>query len=258
MSPKSLYRQVADNLRAQINGEGFPDGKLPSERELCDRFGASRNTIRMGLNVLVTEGLVAASQGRGYEVRRREVFVLDASRFENLTLEEEQDGDAYSDEVRRNGRRPHQEFRLEVQPAASDVADRLAVEPGSSTVLRHQLRFVDDVPWSTQATYYPTWVVSAAPRIAEPRDIAEGTTRYLNGLGMEQVRFHDTWEARMPTPTEARELQTGPGVPVMIWTRTGHAADERPVRSTVTTFRADLNRISYDIDTRHTPPKGAQ
>ncbi|MGW2543986.1 GntR family transcriptional regulator [Kitasatospora sp. NPDC001574] len=255
---KALYKQVADSLRAEIDAGGFADGKLPSERDLCERFSAARNTVRAGLNVLVTEGLITSSQGRGYEVLRHEVFVLDASRFENLTLDEDQDGDAYSDEVRRNGRRPHQEFRLEMQPASHEVADRLAVEPESSTVLRHQLRFVDDVPWSTQATHYPAWVVGTAPRIAEPRDIAEGTTRYLNGLGLEQVRFHDTHAARMPTPTEARELQIGPGIPVMIWTRTGYTADDRPVRSTVTTFRADLNVVSYDIDTRHTPPRGAQ
>ncbi|MFJ2191601.1 GntR family transcriptional regulator [Kitasatospora sp. NPDC087861] len=254
---KPLYRQVADGLRSEIDAGVYPPGaSLPSERELSIRFDAARNTVRQGLNVLVTEGLIAPSQGRGYEVRSHDLFTLDASRFENLTLGEDQDGDAYSDEVRRAGRRPHQEFRVELQPASDEVAARLSVDVTSSTILRFCLRYVDGVPWSTQATHYPAWVVSEAPRIAEPQDIDEGTTRYLNGLGLEQMRYHDTWSTRMPTPTEARELQVGPGVPVLIWSRTGFTSAGRAIRSTVTTFRGDLNQVTYDIDTRHTPPGG--
>jgi GntR family transcriptional regulator len=50
----------------------------------------------------------------------------------------------------------------------------------------------------------------------------------------------------MPTPDEARLLEIGTGVPVLLWTRTGYS-QERPIRCTVTTFRADLNRMNYEI-----------
>jgi GntR family transcriptional regulator len=245
MSKQPKYRQVADVLRREIaNGTYAPGARLPSENDLQQRFDASRNTIRNGLSLLVGEGLISSSQGLGYEVKSQEVFELNASRFENLTFP--QNGDAYSTDVTNAGRRPHQTFRVEMLPAPQEVAERLKVEPGTTAVLRFCHRYVDDVPWSTQATYYPSWLVDASPRLAEPGDIQEGTTRYLAGQGIEQIGYFDEIAARMPTPEEARLLEVGAGVPVLLWTRTGYSAD-CPIRCTITTFRGDLNRMNYEI-----------
>lgn len=245
MSKQPKYRQVADALRREIDSGTFPPGaRLPSESELSARFDASRNTVRSGLSLLVSQGLITSSQGLGYEVRSHEVFELNASRFENLEFP--QSGDAYNTDVKNAGRRPHQTFRVEMQPAPEAVAKRLEVDPGATTVLRFCHRYVDDVPWSTQATYYPAWLVEASPRLAEPGDIGEGTTRYLAGQGVEQVGYFDEIATRMPTPEEARLLEIGAGVPVLLWTRTGYSVD-RPIRCTITTFRGDLNRMNYEI-----------
>lgn len=247
MNKQPKYRQVADALRREIDNGAYPPGsRLPSESELSTRFEASRNTVRSGLNALVSEGLISSSQGLGYEVRKHEVFELNASRFENLTFP--QNGDAYSTDVTNAGRRPSQTFRVEMTPATAYVADRLKVALGSTTVLRFCHRFVDDVPWSTQATYYPDWLAKQAPRLAEPGDIAEGTTRYLAAAGIEQAGYFDEIATRMPTPDESRLLDVGAGVPVLLWTRTGYA-DDRVIRCTITTFRGDLNRMNYEIGT---------
>jgi GntR family transcriptional regulator len=245
MNKQPKYRQVADALRREIDKGVFPPGsRLPSESELSTRFDASRNTVRSGLSLLVSEGLISSSQGLGYEVRSHEVFHLNASRFENLNFP--QNGDAYRTDVTNAGRRPHQTFRVEMLPTPADIAPQLCVEPADPAVLRFCHRFVDDVPWSTQATYYPAWVTEAAPRLAQPGDIDEGTTRYLAAHGIEQIGYFDEIAARMPTPEEAHLLEIGAGVPVLLWTRTGYT-DERPVRCTVTTFRGDLNRMNYEI-----------
>ncbi|MFJ4472024.1 GntR family transcriptional regulator [Streptomyces sp. NPDC089424] len=245
MSKLPKYRQVADVLRREIdNGTHQPGSRLPSESELQQRFDASRNTIRNGLSLLVSEGLITSSQGLGYEVKSHEVFELNASRFENLTFP--QNGDSYVTDVTNAGRRPHQTFRVEMLPTPETVAEHLRVEPGTTAVLRFCHRYVDDVPWSTQATYYPEWLVEKSPRLATPGDIAEGTTSYLAAQGIEQIGYFDEIAARMPTPDEARLLEIGAGVPVMLWTRTGYSAD-RPIRCTITTFRGDLNRMNYEI-----------
>ncbi|GHF56272.1 hypothetical protein GCM10010504_25550 [Streptomyces griseus] len=69
-----------------------------------------------------------------------------------------------------------------MQPASEYVAERLKVSAGATTVLRFCHRFVDDIPWSTQATYYPEWLLEKGSRLTEPEGIAEDTTRYLAGL----------------------------------------------------------------------------
>lgn len=245
MNKQPKYRQVADALRREIDSGAFsPGSRLPSESDLQARFAASRNTVRNGLSLLVSEGLISSSQGLGYEVRSHEVFELNASRFENLDFPH--NGDAYNTDVTSVGRRPHQTFRVEMLPASEEIAERLKVETGSKTVLRFCHRYVDDVPWSTQATYYPAWLIEKSSRLAEPGDIEEGTTRYLAARGIEQIGYFDEIAARMPTPEEARLLEVGAGVPVLLWTRTGYSAD-RPIRCTITTFRGDLNRMNYEI-----------
>ncbi|WP_433890711.1 GntR family transcriptional regulator [Streptomyces sp. CA-111067] len=245
MSQQPKYRVVADALRREIvEGKYGPGSRLPSENVLSADFKAARNTVRAGLNLLVTEGLITSSQGLGYEVKSHEVFELNASRFENLNFP--QAGDAYSTDVTNAGRRPHQTFRVELMPVPDAVAERLKVDSDSTAVLRFCHRYVDDVPWSTQATYYPAWLADQAPRLTEPGDIEEGTTRYLADHGIAQVGYFDEISTRMPTPEESRLLEIGAGVPVMLWTRTGYSAT-RPIRCTITTFRGDLNRMNYEI-----------
>ncbi len=60
----------ASAARAKIrelirNGEVAPDGRLPTERDLSDRFGISRRAVRRALDALETEGLVWRRQGKG-------------------------------------------------------------------------------------------------------------------------------------------------------------------------------------------------
>ncbi len=71
-SPR-LYQKVVDALAASIrSGEFAPGGKLPGERELADRFGVSRPTIREAMIALEIHGLVEIRHGSG-------ITVLDAA-----------------------------------------------------------------------------------------------------------------------------------------------------------------------------------
>lgn len=60
------YQQVADCVRRDIlGGELAPGAQLPTERELCERFAASRITIRRALQILADEQLLERRQGVG-------------------------------------------------------------------------------------------------------------------------------------------------------------------------------------------------
>jgi GntR family transcriptional regulator len=67
---RALYRQLAASLRADIDTAKYgPGAVIPSEAQLIRRFGVSRNTVRLAMEVLRDEGLVVTRHGRGTFVR---------------------------------------------------------------------------------------------------------------------------------------------------------------------------------------------
>ncbi len=65
-----LYRKVLDVIVAEIASGRYPVGtRLPAERDLTERFGVSRPTIREAMIALELQGLVEARKGSGVFVR---------------------------------------------------------------------------------------------------------------------------------------------------------------------------------------------
>lgn len=61
-----LYAELADSLRSDIeSGIYAPGDRMPSEPTLCETTGYSRSTVRKALQLLVDEGYITKSQGKG-------------------------------------------------------------------------------------------------------------------------------------------------------------------------------------------------
>ncbi len=66
----TVYGAIYSKLRSQIfSGKFHPGDMLPSEKQLCREFGASRETVRKGLKALEQEGLVFSRPKIGYFVQ---------------------------------------------------------------------------------------------------------------------------------------------------------------------------------------------
>lgn len=64
--PRRHYRQVADQIMALVAGQGLAPGqRLPSERDLAERLGVSRPSLREALIALEVEGHVEIRMGSG-------------------------------------------------------------------------------------------------------------------------------------------------------------------------------------------------
>ncbi len=69
MRPKRLYEQIAEQLAGAIaQGEYAIGARLPAERELAERFGVGRPTVREALLMLELDGLVDIRTGSGVYV----------------------------------------------------------------------------------------------------------------------------------------------------------------------------------------------
>jgi GntR family transcriptional regulator, arabinose operon transcriptional repressor len=63
---KPKYRLLRDHFHAEISsGRMAPGSALPTEAEICEKLGMSRNTVRQALGELENEGLVERFPGRG-------------------------------------------------------------------------------------------------------------------------------------------------------------------------------------------------
>jgi len=61
-----LYEHIAHSIRSRIvSGELREGERLPTEQQLADRYGVSRNVVRESIRVLATDGLVRVRQGSG-------------------------------------------------------------------------------------------------------------------------------------------------------------------------------------------------
>jgi len=119
-----MYRQIAQGLRQRItSGELAPGQQLPTELELCDLHGASRNTIRDAIKWLTTNGLVETKPGRGtFVVVRIDPFVTTLSGDPETGLGGGE-GDIAFSEARNRGRSPSASVsRVEVRLATGNVA----------------------------------------------------------------------------------------------------------------------------------------
>jgi GntR family transcriptional repressor for pyruvate dehydrogenase complex len=82
-----LYEQVVSSLRQFVQEHGMQAGdRLPPERDLADKLGVSRTSVRQAIVALEVQGLVEVRHGGGsYLLRDR----LDAEPLEAMTARRE-------------------------------------------------------------------------------------------------------------------------------------------------------------------------
>ncbi|TDE55870.1 GntR family transcriptional regulator [Nonomuraea mesophila] len=244
-----LYQQVASELRRAIySGVLGPGAQLPTEAQLMEDHGVSRNTVRLALGELVNEGLVTRTPRRGTVVRDRRPLLI----YPQRELEPQPSGElreAFAYAVAQEGRAPSQYIEVLTVSPVEEIASRLELADGELSVVRRRLRFVDGQPYNTNDSYFPRDLV-ADSEIARPGDIARGANRVLEELGHAQVRVVDDIWARMPNQEEAERLQLELGTPVMVYVRVGFDRADTPVRVAVSVLPADKHLIRYELDRR--------
>jgi GntR family transcriptional regulator len=254
-----MYRQIAEDLQRQIeSGELARGSQIPTELDLREQYDASRNTVRDAIKWLTTRGLVETRPGQGTFVTERIIpFVTTLSGPEQGGEER-----VYLAEVVASRRRPRiSEPRVEIQLASQVVAEALLIEPGAQVVSRHQRRFIDDIPWSMQTSFYPmTLVNKGATRLIEATDIPDGVVIYLAGCGIKQTAYRDTISVRPPTENEAAFFKLPADGRVAVFTvfRVGYDQDGQRFRLTITIYPTDRNRLLFNVGPVPPPPPPAE
>jgi GntR family transcriptional regulator len=251
--PEPLYRQIAEDLRRQIEtGELRPGQQLRTEIELRDHYDASRNTIRDAIKLLVTRGLVETRPGQGTFVVERIVPFATTLTGDPATFGGGE-GAIYKMEVGALRRGPEAtEPEVGIHQAGSPVpaTGELQLPDGSMVVSRHQRRFIDDIPWSLQTSFYPMSLAQRATRLIQAGDIPEGIVEYLlQELGTKQVGYHDTITVRAPDNSETAFFKLPDDGRISIIEIRQTVFDERgtPIKLTVSVYPADRNQFAINV-----------
>ena len=255
-----LYRQIADDLRHQIESGGLAPGQqLRTEIELREHYGASRNTVRDAIKLLSTLGLVETRPGQGtFVVSKIDPFVTTLSGDPRLGGG---DGASYLSEVSEQHRKSSLgPVQVEIQQASGQVSARLRLPKNTEVISRHQRRYIDSTPWSMQTSFYPAeFADRGAEMLRRATDIEEGTTRYLaEVLQLEQRGYRDWITVRAPNTAEADFFKLPPDGRVAVFElfRTTFDQDGLPMRVTVTVFPTDRNQFIINVGEVPTPQYG--
>jgi len=248
-----MYRQIAEDLREQIqSGQLEPGQQLLTWFELQERYRASRNTIRDAIKLLAALGLVETRPGQGTFVQRKiDPYVSTLSGDPETGIGGGEGASYLSEVYERNRNASVSAPQVEIQEASDYVSFGLRIAEGTEVISRHQRRFIDGIPWSTQTSYYPMEFANrGAERLMGARDISEGTVQYLaDALHIHQVGYRDWITVRAPNPTEEDffKLPSDGRVPVFEIFTTAFDENGVPARLTITVFPADRNQFIMNI-----------
>src|SRR5215831_4005680 len=251
--PEPIYRTIAEDLRHQIEtGQLRPGQQLETEIELRDKYNASRNTIRDAIKLLTTRGLIETRPGQGtFVVETIIPFVTTLTGDPGAGSGE---GDTYIKEVTARRRVPKAtppEVGIHQAGSPIPATDELLLPEGTLVVSRHQQRFIDDIPWSLQTSFYPMSLVErGAAKLIQAVDISEGTVLYLGeALGIKQAGYRVTITVRAPDNVEAAffKLPDDGRVSVIETRLTAFDGQGTPVRLTVSVYPADRNQFAVNV-----------
>ena len=225
-----LYDQMVEMLRDKIYNELQPGDALPSERELTQRYGVSRTTVRLAFNELERMGLIVRKHGKGTFVAERKNEITDLSGTYSFT-----------EQMRELGRVPKTTIlEFEEVEATKNIAAHLGLRIGERAISMKRLRAADGIPMMVEYTWVPSSVMPGLTR-------ADLERRSLYGL-MEDayhIKIHVANEefcASVAERADAELLGIKEGAPVLNLERTTFIDRNVIVEYTLSIARADQFR----------------
>jgi GntR family transcriptional regulator len=243
---RPLYRQVADELRERIQRQELvPGGQLPTEARLMENYGVSRNTVRLALGLLRSEGLVITGQGRGSFVADLSAPATAGSKGPRF-VRSRSSLDVPIVEFSEPSGAERMDINVSSRPASPQIAERLGLQSGAWVLERRRLLYRETLPSQTADTYLPATLADDG-ELQRTSPLPEGVAGVLERRGHPIAHHTDEITVRMPSPTEAQELQIATGVPVIALTRTAYDPQDTPVCATVALLPGDRHTLRYDV-----------
>lgn len=228
------HEEVTLWLRDLIESRCYAQGdRLPSEKELQERFRVSRITVRRALQTLEADGLIFRRQGVGS-------FAADARLRQGLVRLTD-----FSEDMVQAGLEPASRILFQGREGASaKIAGCLNLKEGAPCLRLDRLRLGNGEPIALDQTWLPT----KYGKKLEGRDLSTETIyRILGaGWGIPILRGHYRIEAVEADPEVAKVLGVGPGRPLLLISRLSYTTGKEPIYFQKRYYRPD--RVVYEVE----------
>ena len=235
-SPVPFYAQLKEILREQIRSGVLAVGdQLPSEAELCTKYGISRTVVRQALQELTVEGLIRRRKGKGSFVANRKISEQLVQKLTGF----------YQDMVQQGHTPQTTVLSQKVVPASQEVAGHLDIEPNTSVIEIVRLRSVQGVPIVLVTTYVP---FDLCPGLLD--DDLNNQSLYAlleSRYQLYVARGRRTIQAVLAQGPEARLLEVVKGAPLFRLDSTSYLSDGRGVEYYVAYHRGDRSQFEVEL-----------
>jgi GntR family transcriptional regulator len=215
------YEEIAAYLRRLI-AAAEPGDRLPSDAELCERFGVSRMTARHAVQILANEHLLHRQRGRGTFVSQRPVPRLLGSPL------------SFTESMRRRGMATtsHVVYAGFAAPAEEDVK-ALGIAADEQVGVLERLRLADGTPMAIERAV-------VAPRCAPVVELVADSSLHaaFERMGHIPSRARAQVTVRKATAEERRLLELGSDDTLLCERRTIYDHDGLPLEHTETRYAA--------------------
>ncbi|MBK4998102.1 GntR family transcriptional regulator [Pseudomonas sp. S31] len=221
------YLRIRDQLVADLgNGRLGADSKLPAERELAQRFGCTRVTLRQALQLLETDGMIYRQDRRGWFVSPPRI------RYDPTGII------GFMDYVALQGRTPRTEcLHAERRPAGAWLAKRMGLEHAEEPVFYLQRRrWVDQRPVLLECNVL---VADWCPQLLEADLNTSLTTLLRERFGRVQSRSELCMYPGTMNDFQAERLQVSPGSSSFYLERLNYGEHGQPVEFDQEFWRPD-------------------
>ncbi len=227
-SPIPLHFQLMNQLREEIL-KGELTERIPSERELMDRFSVSRSTVRQAISQLVLEGVLEKRHGKGTFVYHRPVeeWLGNISTYKKII----------NDMQMTPGTRLISSRVEHLQNIRSNSFD-LGIFKQDKLYAIDRLQLANQIPIAIEKQYYP---MEIGTKLAE-YDLNEAVIYDL----LELTLGINLWEAeqvvtsKIPTKEDANYLHIPQTASVLVTERVTYDTNNNLVEYLQGMFRADM------------------
>lgn len=218
---KLVYEHAQQFILEMINGPDLCAGdRIPSERELAEKFSISRMTIRKAIDRLVDKGFLIRKGTSGTFIPSPVIMrPIDAQMYPY----------SISDMVIKSGGVPGSKLLFfEKQKAQPRIAEQLNIKVGAPLIVIRRLRLMDDIPFCVETAHLPAEHVpglAADDLIAEPSLYALLLRRY----GIEMGAGQGTISVSTATAEETLLLKLRKDAPSLIFHALTKDKQGRPI-----------------------------